>query len=82
MGSSAVYYNTHSGVYFKDGGVANHTQFNLSTALMVGLPIHGLRAQIGPQIQYGLTPLLNTELSGEQHIFYGGIRLVVFPGKK
>jgi len=82
MGSSAVYYNTHSGVYFKDGGVANHTQVNLSTALMVGLPVRGLRVQLGPQIQYGLTPLLNKEQSGEQHIFYGGIRLVVFPGKK
>jgi hypothetical protein len=82
MGSSAVYYNTHSGVYFKDGGVANRTQFNLSTALMVGLPFHGIRIQAGPQVQYGLTPLLNTQLSGEQHIFYGGIRLVVLPGKK
>lgn len=82
MGSSAVYYNTHSGVYFKDGGVANHTQFNLAGGLMVGLPIKSLRVQVGPQIQYGLTPLLNTSQSGEQHIFYTGLRLVVFPGKK
>jgi hypothetical protein len=82
MGSSAVYYNTKSGVYFKDGGVANHTQVNISTALMVGLPVRGLRVQVGPQVQYGLTPLLNTELSGPQHIFYGGLRLVVYPGKK
>ena len=82
MGSSAVYYNTHSGVYFKDGGVANHTQFNLSTAFMVGLPFHGIRIQAGPQVQYGLTPLLNTQQSGDQHIFYGGLRVVVFPGKK
>jgi len=82
MGSSAVYYNTKSGVYFKDGGVANHAQVNISTALMVGLPISGLRVQLGPQVQYGLTPLLNTELSGTQHIFYGGLRLVVYPGKK
>ena len=82
MGSSAVYYNTKSGVYFKDGGVANHTQVNISTALMVGLPVRGLRVQLGPQVQYGLRPLLNTELSGSQHIFYGGLRLVVYPGKK
>jgi Outer membrane protein beta-barrel domain len=82
MGSSAVYYNTKSGVYFKDGGVANHTQFNISTALMVGLPVRGLRVQLGPQIQYGLTPLLNTQLSGSQHIFYGGLRLVIYPGRK
>ncbi|HEY6901447.1 MAG TPA: outer membrane beta-barrel protein, partial [Puia sp.] len=82
MGSSAVYYNTKSGVYFKDGGVANKMQVSLSSALMVGLPFHNIRVQAGPQIQYGLTPLLNTGQSGEQHVFYGGIRLVVFPGKK
>lgn len=82
MGSSAVYYNTHSGVYFKDGGVANKMQVNLSSALMVGLPFRDIRIQLGPQIQYGLMSLLNTEQSGEQHIFYGGIRVVVFPGKK
>jgi len=82
VGSSAVYYNTHSGVYFKDAGVANRTQFNLNAALMVGLPVRKIGLQLGPQIQYGLTPLLNTEVSGPQHIFYGGIRLVVMPGKK
>ncbi|MBS1606778.1 MAG: outer membrane beta-barrel protein [Bacteroidetes bacterium] len=82
VGSSAVYYNTHSGVYFKDAGVANRAQFNLNTALMVGLPLQKIRVRVGPQIQYGLTPLLNTDVSGPQHIFYGGIRLVVMPGKK
>jgi hypothetical protein len=82
VGSSAVYYNTHSGVYFRDAGVANRAQFNLNTALMVGLPVRGISLQLGPQIQYGLTPLLNTEVSGSQHIFYGGLRLVVTPGKK
>jgi len=82
VGASAVYYNTHSGVYFKDAGVANRTQFNLNTALMVGLPVQKIRVLVGPQIQYSLTPLLNTDVSGPQHIFYGGIRLVVMPGKK
>jgi len=82
VGSSAVYYNTHSGVYFKDAGVANRAQLNLNTALMVGLPFQRIRVQLGPQIQYGLTSLLNTDVSGPQHIFYGGIRIVVHPGKK
>ena len=82
VGSSAVYYNTHSGVYFKDAGVANRAQFNLNTALMVELPMQKIHVLVGPQIQYGLTPLLNTDVSGPQHIFYGGIRLVVMPGKK
>jgi hypothetical protein len=82
MSSDALYYNPNSGVYFKDGGVLNRTQVNLSTALMVGLPLGGLRLQVGPQIQYGLTGLLKTQTSDGQHLMYGGIRLILEPGKR
>ncbi|HTI08516.1 MAG TPA: hypothetical protein VL832_08155 [Puia sp.] len=80
MSSNALYYNTHAGVFYKDGDVTNKTQFNLSTALLVGIPFKGVNLQVGPQVQYGLTSLLNTGQGG-QHFFYGGIKLVVFPGK-
>jgi hypothetical protein len=82
MGTDALFYNAKSGVYSKDGNIVNKTQFNISSALMIGLPIHGIRIQIGPQIQYGLTPLVNSQSLGDQHFFYTGIRLVVLPGKK
>ncbi|HWK06084.1 MAG TPA: outer membrane beta-barrel protein [Puia sp.] len=81
MSSNAIYYNTKAGVYYKDGNVSNKTQFNLSTALMVGIPFSGLQMQVGPQLQYGVTNLLNTQNSGGQHLFYGGLKLVIFPGK-
>ena len=81
MGSNAIYYNTKAGVYYKDGQVSNRTQFNLSTALMVSLPLKGFQMQVGPQLQYGVTSLLNSESSGGQHLFYGGVKLVIFPGK-
>lgn len=80
MSSNALYYNTHAGVFYKDGDVTNKTQFNISTALMAGIPFKGVNLQVGPQIQYGLTSLLNTG-SGGQHFFYGGVKVVVFPGK-
>jgi hypothetical protein len=82
MGSDALFYNAHSGVYYKDPGVLEKTQFNVSSALMVGLPFHGIRIQAGPQVQYGLTPLVNNHSQGDQHFLYAGVRVVVIPGRK
>ena len=80
VSSNALYFNSKSGVFYKDGSVTNKTQFNLTTALLVGLPIRGVRLQAGPQVQYGLTSLQN-QGTGMQHLFYGGLRLVLLPGK-
>jgi hypothetical protein len=80
MSSNALYYNTKAGVYYKDANVTNKVQFNISTALMVGLPFKGIDLQAGPQVQYGVTSLLNTENNG-QHLFYGGLKFVVIPQK-
>jgi hypothetical protein len=81
MSANSLYYDTHSGVYYKNGGGNNRVQVNVSTALLVGLPVLGSRLQVGPQIQYGLSPLLNDNTVGDGHLFYGGIKLVVLPGK-
>lgn len=82
MGSDALFYNAHSGVYYKDPGVLEKTQFNASSALMVGLPFHGIKIQLGPEVEYGLSPLINNSRQGDQHFLYTGIRVVVIPGKK
>ncbi len=82
MGSDALFYNAHSGVYYKDPSVLEKTQFNVSSALMVGLPFHGIRIMAGPQVQYGLTPLVNNQNQGDQHFLYAGLRVVVIPGRK
>ena len=82
MGADALNYDPSKGLYFKNTNALNKTQFNVSSALMVGLPFHGIRIQAGPQVQYGLIPLMNTQGMGDQHFFYTGIRLVVLPGKR
>jgi hypothetical protein len=81
VSTSSIYYNAKSGVFYKDqGSMANKTQLNLSTALLVGLPIKSMRLQAGPQLQYGLTSLQHQSSVG-QHLFFGGIRIVLIPGK-
>jgi hypothetical protein len=82
MGSNAMFYDPHSGVYLRDDQVVEKTELNLFASLMVGLPFHGVRIQAGPEAEYGLTPLINNVAFGSQHLFYGGIRLVVLPSHK
>jgi hypothetical protein len=82
MGADALFYNAKTGLYSKDGDVVNKTQLNISSALLFGLPFHGVRIQLGPQIQYGLTPLVNTNGLGDQHLLYTGLRVVVIPGRR
>jgi hypothetical protein len=82
MSANALLYDSQTGVYSKQGNDINKTQLYVSTAFMAGLPIHGLHVQVGPQVQYGLTPIVDGHSLGDQHFFYAGIRLVVIPGKK
>ncbi|HEY4207069.1 MAG TPA: hypothetical protein VGM31_09660 [Puia sp.] len=81
VSTNSLYFNAKTGVFYKDQGtMANKAQLNLSTALLVGLPIRNMRLQAGPQLQYGLTSLQHQSSIG-QHMFYGGIRIVLLPGK-
>lgn len=81
MSSNALYYDAKSSIFYKDGSMTNKTQLNLTTALLVGLPIRGMRLQAGPQVQYGVTSLQNNGGTNGQHLFYGGLRVVLLPGK-
>jgi Outer membrane protein beta-barrel domain len=82
MSANALLYDSETGVYSKQGNQINKTQLYVSTALMAGLPLHGLHIEVGPQVQYGLTPIVDGHSLGDQHFFYAGIKLVVIPGKK
>lgn len=82
MGSDALFYDVHTGVYYKDPSVLQKTQFSVNSALMVGLPFHGIKLEVGPQVQYGLTPLINDKSQGDQHFLYAGLKVVIIPGKK
>jgi hypothetical protein len=82
MGSNALFFDPHSGVYLKDAQVVEKNAVNLFGSLMAGLPIHGVKIQAGPEVEYGLSPLINSQSLGVQHLFYGGIRLVVLPGAR
>jgi hypothetical protein len=82
MSANALLYDSETGVYSKQGEQINKTQVYVSTAFMAGLPIHGLHIEVGPQVQYGLTPIVDNHGLGDQHFFYAGLKVVIIPGKK
>lgn len=81
ISTNALYFNEKSGVYFKDAQVINPTHVMAFTSLMIGLSWRGNLIQLGPEGQYGLTSLLNASGASSQHLFYGGIKLMIIPRK-
>ncbi len=82
IGSNALHFDPVSGVYYKNNNLFNKTQFNAVTALLVGFHIHGNLLQAGPQLQYGLSGLLNKKTGDEAHLLFTGLKLSFIPGKK
>jgi len=83
MSANVLYFDVNSGTYFKDGrGITNSTQLSASTALLLGLSFRGTRLQVGPQVQFGLTALTDERITGTKHLFYGGIKFAIIPGKR
>lgn len=79
VSTNALHFDSQTGVYYKDNGLFNKLQTNLSTGLSVSLwarskmPVH-----VGPQIQYGLTNLMKKDVSASKHLFYFGLNTKVF----
>jgi hypothetical protein len=74
ISSNALHYNSTANIYYKDNSLLNKTQARLFTNLAYKL----LREKkftldVGPQMNYGLTPLQKNSNSKKQHLFSIGI---------
>jgi hypothetical protein len=74
VSSNALHFDSRTGVYYKDNSLFNRLQANVSTGFSVGIfnkskvPVH-----VGPQVQYGLTNLLQNQVSDNRHLLYFGL---------
>ena len=82
LGSNALHYSTITNVYFADNSLLGKTQVGISTALLAGFVYHKALIRVGPQLQYGITDVLKNNKSNSQHLLFGGLQLIVIPGKK
>ncbi|HMH33773.1 MAG TPA: outer membrane beta-barrel protein, partial [Puia sp.] len=81
LGSDALYYNESTGTYTKNDGILNKFQVLANSALMVGFVHQKMLIQLGPQLQYGLGALLTSPSGNKEHLFFGGIKIVLQSNK-
>ena len=83
ISTNALQYIPQTGIYYKDNSYFNETQINIFGGIQYQL----LRKEkyslkLGPQVQYGLTGLVNKKSPYSEHLFIGGLKLVLSPNKK
>jgi hypothetical protein len=82
LSSNALFFDPLANDYYKNEKLFNKTQLNAVTSVMIGLHIHNSVLQFGPQFQYGLTGLLESNTGNSEHLFYYGLKIYVIPGEK
>ncbi len=82
INSDGLHFNSASGVYYKDNGLFNKTQFSISSSLLVGFNSHHALFQLGPQLQYQFTDLLKNNQGNKEHLIFGGVKFIFIPHKK
>ena len=80
--TDALQFDPVSGVYYKNNSLFNKTQVNAITGFSIGFYKKKNLIQVGPEVQYGVTDLMQGYLNTKQHFFYGGLKLSLIPQKK
>jgi hypothetical protein len=82
VSSDYLFFDPYAKVYYKNEGVLNKDQWNLSTALMIGWNMQKSRFLMGPQVQYGINGLLNVSQAYSQYLYSFGLKFSFIPGGK
>jgi hypothetical protein len=80
--SNALHFDPLSNVYYQDNKLLNKMVLQGTTAVLAGFHISKNELKLGPQIEYGITGLLNKSASNPEHLFYGGLKAIFIPHKK
>ena len=81
--TNALQYDPHTGIYYKDNSFFKKTQITVFGGIQYRLLQKiSYSLKLGPQVQYGLTGLLNTKSPYTGHLFYGGLNLVLISNRK
>ena len=85
IASNALMYDTASnGIYYKNNGLLNKTQFSLSTGFYFTIAnTEKARWSIGPVVSIHLNKLFDSPFENERYLFFAGLRAnVLFNQKK
>ena len=79
VSTNVLHFDGQTGVYYKDNGLLNKLQANLSTGFSLSLFNRSRTpVDIGPQLQYGFTNLMKREVSASKHLVYFGVNTKLF----
>jgi hypothetical protein len=81
-GSNALHFDPVTNVYYRNNSLFNKVQLNAASDIMVGFHIHKNELQMGPQLAYGITHILNKSTGNPEHLFYSGLKVSFIPRKK
>lgn len=77
VSTNALQFDPQTHIYFKQNGYFNKSQWNLLGGFQYRLlQKRSYSLKIGPQIEYGLSGLLNRKSPYTEHQFFGGIGLL------
>lgn len=83
LATNALQFDPQYGIYYKDDSYFNKTQWNILGSIQYSLlEKKKYTLRIGPQVQYGLTSLLNKKSLYSEHLFFGGIQLLLLSNRK
>ena len=80
--SHSLYFDPNSGIYYKNDRLYSKFQMKAAAGLLLGFPWLKGQLQMGPQLEYSLTNLLNKTASSREHLFAAGIRILFIPAEK
>lgn len=83
ISTNALQYDPLSRIYFKDDSYFRKTQWNILGGIQYSLlKKEKYTLKIGPKVQYGLTGLLNKRSPYSEHLFFGGLQLLLTSNRK
>jgi hypothetical protein len=81
VASNGLHFDEGTGTYFKDNALFNKTQIIASASLLIGFWQFGHLFQVGPELQYGASNLIQDNPSENQHLLFYGLKLTLLTGK-
>jgi hypothetical protein len=82
ISSNALHFDPHADVYYQDNKLFNRLDLQGTTAILASFHLSKNELKIGPQLEYGLTGVLNKTASNSEHLLSGGIKAIFIPHKK
>ena len=77
--SNALIFDPVTNVYYKNSQLFNRSQLYARSAIMYGIQLGKGSLQVGPQLQYGMTRVLNSNANNPEHMLFGGVKIVYMP---